>query len=144
MLYKTVFLVQQGVSLFPWSYIPLCIYLRCMLILIVFILNIVTYCVPLLCAELCECRRYPWPAYTYLLFTSCFPKLDPSYVSTSWVCRNFCKVVSLVFPYFGDLRLLHWTSSIQVYSSSFSLISYPHVISGIIIFWTNILLFLFW
>ena len=112
-----------------------------MLIPIVFILHIIMYFVPSLCRELCECRRYPWPVYTYLPFTSCVSTLATSYVSTSWVCRNFFRVVSFRFPHFCDLMLFNWTSSIQVYPSSFSLISYPHVISGVIIFWTNILLF---
>ena len=78
MLSKTIFLVHWGLSLFPFPWLPLCILLGYLLIAILYIPNIPTYCVPLPCGGLCLYRRAPRNACSYCMFTSCFPTIVPS------------------------------------------------------------------
>ena len=95
------------------------------------------------CVELCECRISPWPAYTYLLFTSCFPTLDPSY----FPLRAYVGTSAgfLVWGFHTSLTLDCYTELVLSRCTLLTFHSYilPHVISGIIIFWTNILLLFF-
>ena len=72
MLYVIQEHIPSLVRSVPWLCMTTCISLQCLLLLIIFIITLLTYCVSLPQGGPCVCKRAPWTDYPYQMFTSYF------------------------------------------------------------------------